>query len=194
MLSKQIKRAAIFHSFSTGIGSRNQIEKYIWLGHLYSAIMLVPNQVSRSCNPYRKRVKVAPGDRPTPGLEVATIFVILLTFLILFIRIIWGIVVDVTILFELCGQQLWWFNSDIFWKRSLVLKFFSDGRWEKISWSQRRRWWWHERGRRRLLAPRWGQERSSEFYHHFHFLDRSSEFHKGFFSDAFIIPSLSLSR
>merc|ERR1719447_2695394 len=29
-----------------------------------------PNQVSRSCNPYRKRVKVAPGDRPTPGLEV----------------------------------------------------------------------------------------------------------------------------
>ena len=39
--------------------------------------MLLPNQVSRSCNPYRKRVKVAPGDRPTPGLEVATIFVIL---------------------------------------------------------------------------------------------------------------------
>jgi len=29
-----------------------------------------PNQVSRSWNPYRKRVKVAPGDRPVPGLEV----------------------------------------------------------------------------------------------------------------------------
>ena len=27
-------------------------------------------QVSRSWNPYRKRVKVAPGDRPVPGLEV----------------------------------------------------------------------------------------------------------------------------
>ena len=69
---------------------------------------------------------------------------------------------------------------------SSVEVFFSGGRWEKISWSQRRRWWWHERGRRRLPAPRWGQDRSSEFheelfqtllfYHHFHFLDRSSEF------------------
>ena len=27
-------------------------------------------QVLRSWNPYRKRVKVAPGDRPVPGLEV----------------------------------------------------------------------------------------------------------------------------
>ena len=61
------------------------------------------------------------------------------------------------------------------------VEVFSGGRWEKISWSQRRRWWWHERGRRRLPAPRWGQDRSSEFYHHFHFLDRSSEFHKELF-------------
>ena len=27
-------------------------------------------QVSQSWNPYRKRVKVAPGERPVPGLEV----------------------------------------------------------------------------------------------------------------------------
>ena len=30
-------------------------------------------QVLRSWNPYRKRVKVAPGDRPVPGLEVVAI-------------------------------------------------------------------------------------------------------------------------